>query len=182
MNVQNAINAGLVLEFVYNNWQATGADGLNGLPVTLSQPCSPPATYKVARTIYSCDLATDITPQAPGNKGWKIIGMLAFNEEDVNDVFIAIRGTENVWEYIQDFKFFPKPFSNVPGAGLTDDGFTDMYQSRRPARHPALARPRRPRAALAGSLHIRQPQDRRPHLSQRLQPHRAQLLPHRQPA
>jgi hypothetical protein len=129
MNVQNAINAGLVLEFVYNNWGSTAPDGLTGLPVTLSQPCTPPATYKVYKTIYSCDLATDIDPQAPGKEGWKIMGMLAFNENDKNDVVIAIRGTENVWEYIQDFKFFPKPFSNVPGAGLTDDGFTDMYQS-----------------------------------------------------
>jgi hypothetical protein len=129
MNVQSAINAGLILEFVYNEWNKGGANGLDGEAVALSQPLTPPANYKVVKTLYCCDLATDIDPEAPGREGWKIIGILAVNVADSTDVVVAVRGTENVWEYIQDFKFFPRPFNNVPGAGLTDDGFTVMYES-----------------------------------------------------
>lgn len=132
MNVQNAINAGLFVEFVYDNWNIPSQTvDLTGREVTNSagSPVIPGKNYKVLRTIYSNDLATDISPQRPLLEGYKTFGIVALNEADSSDVFIAVRGTEGVWEWVQDLKFFAKPFSNVSGSGLTEDGFTDMYQS-----------------------------------------------------
>ena len=132
MNVQAAINAGLFVQFVYNNWnvssQATDLDGRE-VVTTAGLPVIPGKSYKVLKTIYSNDLATDINPQRPAVEGFKTIGIVAQNEADDADIFIAVRGTENIWEWIQDFKFLPRPFPNVSGSGLTEDGFTDMYLS-----------------------------------------------------
>jgi hypothetical protein len=132
MNVQAAINAGLFVQFVYNNWnavsQTTDLDGRE-VVTTAGLPVIPGKTYTVVKTIYSNDLATDINPQRPLLEGFKTIGIVAQNAADPADIFIAVRGTENIWEWIQDFKFLPRPFPNVPGSGLTEDGFTDMYLS-----------------------------------------------------
>jgi predicted lipase len=86
-------------------------------------------TFSVLKTIYSNDLATLINPTRPTTEGFKTIGIVARNDADQNEVVIAIRGTSTVWEWVQDAKFLQRPFSNVSGAGLTEDGFTDMYQS-----------------------------------------------------
>jgi pimeloyl-ACP methyl ester carboxylesterase len=132
MNVNTAITAALFVEFVYNKWNANGQDtDLTGQEVTnlAGQPVCSGKTYKVTRTIYSNDLATDINPRRPVTEGYKTIGIFAVNTADPTDICISIRGTENVWEWIQDFKFLPIPFSPVPGGGYTEDGFTDMYLS-----------------------------------------------------
>ena len=132
MNVQAAINAGLFVQFVYNNWnipsQTVDLTGRDVITPTGS-PIIPGKNYKVLRTIYSNDLATDIGPQRAILEGYKTIGIVASNEADSSDVFIALRGTEGIWEWLQDIKFFPRPFPNVSGSGLTEDGFTDMYRS-----------------------------------------------------
>jgi hypothetical protein len=132
VNIQSAINAGLFVQFVANQWNSTSqATVLDGRPVlnAAGTPVIPGLNYTVLRTIYACDLATDLDPTKPGREGWKTMGILAVNQADPNDYFIAIRGTLTIWEWLQDAKFLPKPFPNVAGAGLTEDGFTDMYQS-----------------------------------------------------
>jgi hypothetical protein len=132
MNVQAAINAGLFVQFVYDNWNSPSQTvDLNGREVTTStgSPVIPGKSYRVIKTIYSNDLATDINPQRPILEGYKTIGIVALNEADSSDVFIAVRGTEGIWEWVQDAKFYPRPFSSVPSSGLTEDGFTDMYLS-----------------------------------------------------
>lgn len=131
MNVQAAINAGLFVEFVYNNWNtASQATNLDGLPVVTSTgaPVIPGESYKVIKTIYANDLATDISPNK-SLQGFVTIGIVAQNVAVDADVFIAIRGTEGIWEWIQDAKFLPRTFPAVSGSGLTEDGFTDMYLS-----------------------------------------------------
>jgi hypothetical protein len=132
VNVQDAINAGLFVEFVYENWNtASQTTDLNGRAVVTGAgaPVIPGKNYSVLKTIYSNDLATDISPNRPALEGYKTMGIVAQNTADPNDVFIAIRGTEGVWEWVQDFKFLPRAFPNVPGSGLTEDGFTVMYLS-----------------------------------------------------
>ena len=132
MNVQAAINAGLFVEFVYSNWnKVSQTTNLTGQDVVTNSntPVIPGKRYVVTNTIYSNDLATDICPSRPILEGFKTIGIVAANSADPTDVFIAIRGTSNIWEWVQDFKFLPRPFNNVPGSGLTEDGFTDMYLS-----------------------------------------------------
>ena len=130
MNVQAAINCGLFTQFVYNNSNAAGsATDLNGLYVVTAsgEPIIPGSSYKVLATIFANDLATAITALQPDD--FTTIGIVAVNEDDPADVFIVIRGTEGIWEWVQDAKFLPIPFPNVAGSGLTEDGFTDMYLS-----------------------------------------------------
>jgi hypothetical protein len=130
VNVPAAINACLFVEFVYNNWSNSSPNtNLDGLEVVTSQgqPVIPGKTYKVLKTIYCNDLATDISQLELDD--FKTIGIVAQNAADPADVFVAVRGTENVWEWVQDFKFLPRTFPCVPGSGLTEDGFTDMYMS-----------------------------------------------------
>lgn len=132
MNVQAAINAGLFVQFVYNNWnvqsQSTNLDG-RAVVASNGAPVIPGKNYKVLKTIYSNDLATDLCPNRPLLEGYKTLGIVAQDVTDTTDVVIAVRGTEGIYEWLQDGKFLPRPFPNVPGSGLTEDGFTDMYLS-----------------------------------------------------
>jgi hypothetical protein len=131
MDVQSAINAGLFVEYVYENWNSQSPQtNLNGKAVLTAQqkPIIAGKGYTVVKTIYANDLATVINPLQAQN-GFVTMGIVAQNDADPTDVFIAIRGTEGVWEWLQDAKFLSRPFSNVVGSGLTEDGFTDMYQS-----------------------------------------------------
>jgi len=131
MVVQNAINAGLFVQFVYDTWdsssQATNLDG-RAVVTPAGQPVVPGKTYNVLKTIYSNDLATDLNPRAV-LEGYKTLGIIAQSATDDADIVIAVRGTEGIWEWLQDAKFLPRPFPNVPGGGLSEDGFTDMYLS-----------------------------------------------------
>jgi len=128
MNNQAAINAGLFVEFVYSRWSpANRTPNLNGMTVVNDQGTDvvPGTKYTVLKTIYSNDLATDLSPLV---SDYITMGIVAATD-DLSDIVIAIRGTDNIWEWVQDLKFLPRTFPNVDGAGLTDDGFTDMYLS-----------------------------------------------------
>ena len=81
------------------------------------------------KTIYANDLATDISNKNGLPQSYKTIGIIAQNVADNADIFIAVRGTVGIWEWVQDAKFFARPFPNVTGSGLTEDGFTVMYLS-----------------------------------------------------
>lgn len=129
MDIQSAITAGLFVQFVADNWASNGQTTvLNNLPVldTLGNPVVPGRNFVVQDTIYANDLATDISKANAIVPAYKTIGIVA---RDGADFYIAIRGTDSIWEWIQDAKFFPRLFPNVPGSGLTEDGFTDMYLS-----------------------------------------------------
>jgi triacylglycerol lipase len=132
MTVQNAIDAALFIQFVYENWGTNAhSNDLDGKPViTLAgAPIIAGRNYTVLKTIYANDLATGSNPSRPILEGYKTIGIVAVNDADPNDLYVAIRGTSTIWEWLQDVNFFMKSFSNVSGSGLTEDGFTDMYQS-----------------------------------------------------
>ncbi len=132
MNIPEAIEAGLFVQFVYGSWNSSGqTTNLDGAEV-VSGPNTPVIagkSYKVLKTIYSNDLATDISPNRPLVEGYKTIGIVAVDRANPQSLVIAVRGTEGIWEWLQDIKFLQIPFANVAGAGLTEDGFTDMYYS-----------------------------------------------------
>jgi hypothetical protein len=122
VNVQAAINAGLFIQFVYDKWNSVSqATDLNGQPVLTAAgaPVISGKSYKVLSTIYANDLATMLNPARPQLEGYKTIGIVAANEADPTDVYLAVRGTENIWEWLQDLNFLQRPFPNVSGAGLT---------------------------------------------------------------
>lgn len=82
--------------------------------------------YEVVTSIYTNDLATDMNPTR--EKSLVSIGLI-LQAAGTEDAVIAIRGSEGIMEWIQDAKFLTEPCPFVRGAGNTEDGFTDMYDS-----------------------------------------------------
>jgi len=83
-------------------------------------------TYTVITTVYANDLATDMHPE----RGKKRVSIgLVLQDAATGDAVIAIRGTEGILEWVQDASFLPVPCPFLAAAGLTEDGFTAMYQS-----------------------------------------------------
>jgi hypothetical protein len=89
--------------------------------------------YTVVTTIYANDLATDMNPGRVDDD--VSIGLIC-QEDKTGDVAIAIRGTEGTLEWIHDAEFLQVPCPFLAGAGHTEDGFTDMYESLRTAAAP----------------------------------------------
>ena len=113
MDTQAAINAARFVQFAANNWNKNGdRTDLNGLTVVGPDNVSPAVqgkTFKVARTIYANDLATDINGDRPAIEGMKTMGIVAVNEADPGEIVVAVRGTLTVWEWIQDCRFLLRP-------------------------------------------------------------------------
>ncbi len=86
------------------------------------------AGYDVAATIYANDLATDASRQR-GEPAAIVAMSLILQAQESGDVVVAIRGTEGIKEWVQDAKFLKRQFTRVAGAGETEDGFTDVYDS-----------------------------------------------------
>ena len=76
--------------------------------------------YKVVGTILGNDLATTMNP----GRGNRIVSFGFILQAPNNDAVIAIRGTEGIREWIHDFEFLTTKCPFLPGAGKTDDGFT----------------------------------------------------------
>jgi triacylglycerol lipase len=122
MNIEVAIEAGIVTKFVYDNWNATSnATDLKDRVIPVQAK-----SYKVLNTVYANDLATN---KSIGLQHFVTIGVVAVNEADPTDVVIALRGTSDILDWLQDLKFLQTPFPNVLSAGNTEDGFTAMYLS-----------------------------------------------------
>jgi Lipase (class 3) len=90
----------------------------------------PPARpgYNVVERIYANDLATDASRQRGAPVAIVAMGLI-LQAQASGDVVIAIRGTEGIKEWVQDAKFLKTPFTRAAGAGETEDGFTDVYDS-----------------------------------------------------
>jgi hypothetical protein len=139
MNLQAALQTGSLLQWAYNVYSNPATPNYDGMSHN---------GFNVLQTIYTNDLATDISPVIDPAK-MVSIGFVARNTASPDEYVIVIRGTEGIWEWLQDAKFLPVPFSAVQGAGLTEDGFTDMYSSFRVSPNPSSARLT---PALAGLL------------------------------
>lgn len=77
---------------------------------------APPDGYSLVAKIY----ADDITDNLPD---YKVFGFIA---RSGSDVIVAIRGTENIAEWVMNFIFLTVPFPYV-SAGRTEQGFTYFY-------------------------------------------------------
>jgi len=92
--------------------------------------------YEVVTTFYGNDLATDINP----GRALDIVSFGFVAQDAAGNVVIAIRGTEGIQEWLQDAKFLAVKCPFLAGAGLTEDGFTAVYQSLRVTQDPASKR------------------------------------------
>jgi len=84
-----------------------------------------PFNYKLVQVIYGNDLATDINPI----KDTVPFGFIAKAADPANDFVVAIRGTDSIWEWLQDARFNRVTCPCAAGAGESEDGFTDVYES-----------------------------------------------------
>jgi hypothetical protein len=83
--------------------------------------------YTVISSFYGNDLATDLNP----DRALKIVSFGLILQAPNNDVVVAIRGTDGIWEWIHDAEFRVVNCPFLAGAGQTDDGFTALYRSLR---------------------------------------------------
>jgi len=83
--------------------------------------------YKIVTTIYGNDLATDMNPE----RGKQIVSFGYILQAPNNDLVVAIRGTEGIWEWVHDAEFLAVNCPFLAGAGKTEDGFTAIYNSLR---------------------------------------------------
>lgn len=78
--------------------------------------------FTVIATIYAKELSTDLQQR----ENFVTFGFVA---RSPSCIVIAFRGTETIWEWIQDADFLTIPYPFVPHGGDTDDGFTEVYKS-----------------------------------------------------
>jgi Lipase (class 3) len=93
-------------------------------------------SYTVVTSVFANDLATEMNPARVN--GIVSIGLI-LQATGASDIVIAIRGTEGVYEWVQDCRFGMVPCPCVAAAGNTEDGFTSMYSSLRTGPDPASA-------------------------------------------
>jgi len=80
--------------------------------------------YTFLQTIYGDNLSTDIDPHL----GFLVsFGFLAVS--NTKELVAAIRGTDTILEWLHDLAFLMVPCPIRGGHGLTEDGFTAVYQS-----------------------------------------------------
>jgi hypothetical protein len=87
-------------------------------------------SYEVVTTFFGNDLATDINPL----RALDIVSFGLVVQEPGGNVVVAIRGTDGIKEWVQDAKFLAVRCPFLAGGGLTEDGFTAVYQSLRVTR------------------------------------------------
>jgi len=115
MDLPTAIQLGQFVNAAYSPSSTT--------PLTYA----PPLGYQVVQPIYGNDLATDISS---GPDDAVPFGFIAQSPAGVApQIVVAIRGTEGIWEWVQDARFNRVTCPFAAGAGTTDDGFTDVYMS-----------------------------------------------------
>ena len=89
-------------------------------------------TYTAVTTFYGNDLATDRNP-ARGNQ---VVSFGFVAQDPAGHVVVAIRGTEGIYEWLQDACFLSVKCPFLAGAGQTEDGFTAVYSSLKGAAGP----------------------------------------------
>jgi len=84
--------------------------------------------YTYQQTIYGSELATEID----SNLG-KVVSF-GFTARSATGEFVAvIRGTDSIWDWIHDASFMMLPCAINKSTGMTEDGFSSVYQSLRTA-------------------------------------------------
>jgi hypothetical protein len=87
----------------------------------------PAQNYAFVQTFFGNDLATDIDPKEDADP--VAFGFLAISAG--GELVVSIRGTDTIFEWLQDAEFLLIP-SPIPGTrGWTEDGFTSLYKSLR---------------------------------------------------
>jgi hypothetical protein len=151
MDLNAAILFGL-LEQTAENVPPTDLSNLAGQTIHVTYGQSNIA-YKVITSFYGNDLATDMNPE----RGNQLVSFGAILQAANNDVVIAIRGTDGIWEWIHDAEFLAVDCPFLAGAGQTEDGFTALYKSLRIGVDPASTTVTNTLKTLPPALQFQQP-------------------------
>jgi hypothetical protein len=84
------------------------------------------AGYQFLQPIYGDDLATDVNPHLGDLVTFGFVAQSATNE-----LVVAIRGTDTIWEWLHDASFLMVPDCIAGTHGPTEDGFSGVYRSLR---------------------------------------------------
>jgi hypothetical protein len=101
---------------------------LAGQPITAGG-----TAYTIVTTVFANDLATEIMP---GRSAIIVPIGLVLQKTGGDDIVIAIRGTEGIFEWLQDARFSMVRCAFHAAAGNIEDGFTAMYGSMRTGSAP----------------------------------------------
>jgi hypothetical protein len=114
MDVNNALRLAQFVNAAYN-------------PVSINPiKYSIPFNYQLVQVLYANDLATDVNPI----KDVVPFGFIAQSPAPAaTDFVVAIRGTQSIWEWMQDARFLQVDCPFAVGAGKTEDGFAAVYMS-----------------------------------------------------
>ena len=114
MDIQKALKLGQFVSAAYN-------------PVSTNPAkYALPFNYQVVQVLYCNDLATDINAV----KAVVPFGFIAQSPPPAaTDFVVAVRGTESIWEWMQDARFLMVECPFATGAGKTEDGFSDVYMT-----------------------------------------------------
>jgi predicted lipase len=89
--------------------------------------------YTIVTTVFANDMATEIMP---GRSAITVPIGVVLQKTGGDDIVIAIRGTEGVYEWVQDARFSLVPCPFLAAAGNTEDGFAAMYSTLRTGSAP----------------------------------------------
>ena len=112
LNLNDAINYAECVQ------AAAAISTLNVVP----PPYQIPPGYSLVTPLYANDLVTDISVVT----SYVPFGFVAQNGPNY---VVAIRGTDNILEWVDDAQFKMKACAVTGGVGQTEDGFTDVYAS-----------------------------------------------------
>ena len=104
LDIQNALRLGQFVNAAYN-------------PVSTNPAkYSLPFNYQLVQVLYANDLATDVNAVKLNVP----LGFIAQSPPPAaNDFVVAIRGTESIWEWVQDARFLMVDCPFATGAGKT---------------------------------------------------------------
>jgi len=103
-----------------------------GMQIPVTYGTSVNVTYTAVTTFYGNDLATDKNP----TRGNDVVSFGFIAQDPAGNVVVAIRGTEGIYEWLQDASFLSIKCPFLAGAGQTEDGFTAVYSSLQSAAGP----------------------------------------------
>lgn len=114
-----AIGCGQLVKIAYS--VAPGGQYTDATKAAIRQ-----AGYEFIEAIYGNELATDFDPHLGRTVTY---GFLA--KSVAGELVAAMRGTDTILEWIHDFAFLFEPDPIHAGGGMTEDGFTSIYDSLR---------------------------------------------------
>jgi hypothetical protein len=121
-DINEAIQLGQVLQAAYEVPAGDLTQRAGELIPTQYDPFS--RGYTILSTIYGNDLITDWNP----SRGANIVSYGYVVQDEGRNLVIVVRGTEGIAEWMHDAAFLQKPYPFMVGAGMTEDGFTTVYE------------------------------------------------------